>query len=213
MVKVENLGVTIQKKEILHDISFEVGRGEIFGLTGDNGCGKTVLMKCISGLLPYSCGKIQVNGKYVGKDFDFPPDMGLMIETPQFLERLSGYKNLKLLSEYKHKIGKKEIMHCLEEVGLNPRLKIPVRKYSLGMRQRLGIAQAIMEEPELLILDEPFNSLDRQAVEWFRNWLIDYKKRGNVVILSSHNQEDIQLLCDQIGRMGEGNIIQVDRVN
>lgn len=208
MVKTECLGLTIKKKEIFKDITFQVNEGEICGLAGGNGYGKTMIMKCISGLIPYTSGEVTVNGKVIGKDLDFPPDLGLMIETPQFVENVSGYKNLKMLACYRKQIGKQEIRKCLEEVGLEPGLKIPVRKYSLGMRQRLGIAQAIMENPHILILDEPFNSLDDEAVAWFRKWLLQYKENGNMVLLSSHNKEDIHLLCDRIIRLKNGRSIE-----
>lgn len=207
MVSVSKLGVTIKNKEIVKDISFEVQKGEIFGLIGGNGSGKTVIMKCISGLFPYTEGEIKIDGKMIGKDLDYPEELGLMIETPQFVGGISGYKNLSMLTCYRRKISKKDILNVLREVGLDCNLRLPVKKYSLGMRQRLGIAQAIMENPKILILDEPFNSLDDDAVTWFRNWLIEYKNRGNIVILSSHNKDDINFLCDKVITLKKGKIL------
>lgn len=207
MVSVSKLGVTIKNKEIVKDISFEVQKGEIFGLIGGNGSGKTVIMKCISGLFPYTEGEIKIDGKMIGKDLDYPEELGLMIETPQFVGGISGYKNLSMLTCYRRKISKKDILNVLREVGLDCNLRLPVKKYSLGMRQRLGIAQAIMENPKILILDEPFNSLDDDAVTWFRSWLIEYKNRGNIVILSSHNKDDINFLCDKVITLKKGKIL------
>lgn len=165
--------------------------GKIYGVVGNNGSGKTVLMKCICGFMHPDKGQIYVGGSRVGKECDFPDKLGVIIETPGFLPALSGYKNLKILADLKGRIGKNEIIETLQRVGLNPKMKKPVSKYSLGMRQRLGIAQAIMENPDVLILDEPFNGLDKAGVAEMRQLLLSLKESGKAIMLASHNAQDI----------------------
>ena len=160
-------------------------------------------MKCICGFLQADSGKITVNGKVIGKDCDFPESLGMIIETPGFLPNISGYKNLKILAGLKAAIGKKEILDSLERVGLDPHMKKHVAKYSLGMRQRLGIAQAIMEDPDVLILDEPFNGLDKNGVKHMRELLKELKNQGKSILLASHNAQDIEELCDDVHEMEE----------
>ena len=157
MIKVQNISLTIKKTEILKSISIEFERGKIHGLIGRNGSGKTMLMKCICGFVKPTEGTVRVAGKQIGKDCDFPENVGIIIETPGFIPYYSGYKNLKLLADLNKKINGERIKEAMKQVGLDPALKRHVKKYSLGMRQRLGLAQAIMEKPRLLILDEPFN--------------------------------------------------------
>ena len=212
MVEVKNLNLYLKKKFILKDMSFTVENGRICGFVGGNGSGKTMLMKCISGLIPATEGEIIIDGLRIGRDVDFPEELGLMIETPEFVDYMSGYQNLKALAAYRNRIGKERIREVLTEVGLNPKMKRSVKKYSLGMRQRLGIAQAIMEEPKLLILDEPFNSLDDKGVMWLREWLLRYKAQGKSVLLSSHNKEDIRVLCDMVICLKEGEIEDITQV-
>ncbi len=212
MVEVKNLNLYLKKKFILKDMSFAVENGRICGFVGGNGSGKTMLMKCISGLIPATEGEIIIDGLRIGRDVDFPEELGLMIETPEFVDYMSGYQNLKALAAYRNRIGKERIREVLTEVGLNPKMKRSVKKYSLGMRQRLGIAQAIMEEPKLLILDEPFNSLDDKGVMWLREWLLRYKAQGKSVLLSSHNKEDIRVLCDMVIHLKEGRIEDITQV-
>ncbi|MFG6384025.1 MAG: ABC transporter ATP-binding protein [Lachnospiraceae bacterium] len=191
---------------ILQDICITMERGKVYGISGNNGSGKTVLMKCICGFLPVTSGSIQVGGKMIGVEIDFPESIGVIIETPGFLTNLSGIRNLEILAGLKNKISKKEIREAIERAGLNPDLKKAVSKYSLGMRQRLGIAQAIMENPEFLILDEPFNGLDKHGVEDIRNLLLELKKQGKTIILASHNSEDIRILCDKVYEMDAGRM-------
>lgn len=162
MIEIENLSLTMKKQVILSDINLTFEKGKIHGLIGRNGSGKTMLMKCILGFIRPSQGTIWVDHKRIGKEVDFPPHTGVIIETPGFIPHYSGYKNLKVLAELNGKIDRGQILHTMELVGLNPNLRRSVKKYSLGMRQRLGIAQAIMEEPNLLVLDEPFNGLDAE---------------------------------------------------
>lgn len=189
------------KEKVLRDVKLTISSGKIYGVVGNNGSGKTVLMKCICGFMLPDSGKIYVGGQQVGRDCDFPDSLGIIIETPGFLPYLTGYQNLKILASLKAKIGKKEIIDALEKVGLKPTLRKPVSKYSLGMRQRLGIAQAIMEDPAVLILDEPFNGLDKTGVEEIRKLLLSLKERGKTILLASHNAQDIEVLCDDVHDM------------
>lgn len=194
---------------ILHDININMEQGKVYGISGNNGSGKTVLMKCICGFLPVTEGMIRVGGKIIGMEIDFPESVGVIIETPGFLTNLRGMRNLEILAGLKGKISKEEIRTAIQKAGLDPDLKKSVAKYSLGMRQRLGIAQAIMEDPEFLILDEPFNGLDKHGVEDIRNLLLDLKKQGKTIILASHNSEDIRILCDKVYEMDGGRIQEV----
>lgn len=206
MIEIENVSLILDKKEILKDISVRFEQGKIHGLIGRNGSGKSMLMKCICGFVRPTTGKIWVDGKQVGKDVDFPREVGVIIETPGFIPYYSGYKNLTLLAGLQKKIGREEIRKSMVQVGLDPDLKRPVRKYSLGMRQRLGLAQAIMENPKILILDEPFNGLDKEGVEDMRKYLLEYKKQGKTILICSHSSEDIAILCDTVYEMEKGRI-------
>lgn len=209
MIEVNNVYLTLQKNEILKDISVSFERGKIHGLIGRNGSGKTMLMKCICGFVKPTAGKITVSGKHIGKDCDFPDNTGIIIETPGFIPYYSGYKNLKLLADLRGRITKNNIRKTMEQVGLNPDLKRHVRKYSLGMRQRLGLAQAIMENPDLLILDEPMNGLDKDGVADMRQYLLDLKEQGKTILIASHSAEDIDILCDTVCEMDKGKLEKV----
>ncbi len=204
MIEVKNVSVTIGKNRILQDISVTFEKGKIHGLIGRNGSGKTVLMKCICGFMKPTSGAVFVEGKQIGKDVDFVPNAGVIIETPGFVPFYSGIRNLQILAALNHKIGNEEIREAMQTVGLDPGLKRHVKKYSLGMRQRLGIAQAIMENPKLLILDEPFNGLDKEGVEQMRNYFLKLKEQGVTILLTSHTSEDIRLLCDTVMEMEKG---------
>ena len=181
----------------------------IHGLIGRNGSGKTVLLKCICGFMYPDEGTISVAGKVVGKDEDMPKDVGVIIETPGFLPNYSGFKNLFFLAKIQNKISKSDVANAMQEVGLDPRSKKHVCHYSMGMRQRLGIAQALMENPSLLILDEPLNGLDNRGVEEIRNVLLALKSEGKTILLASHNSEDISILCDTVHQMDGGVIEKV----
>ncbi len=203
---IEVIGVTkyFGADQVLKEINLFMERGRVYGIVGNNGSGKTVLMKCICGFLTTTTGVIRVFGKQIGKDVDFPESLGVIIETPGFLTNLTGRRNLEILADMQKKITKADIRLVLEKVGLDPDMKKPVAKYSLGMRQRLGIAQAIMEEPELLILDEPFNGLDKNGVAEMRKILLELKASGRTILLASHNEEDIRILCDEVYEMDGG---------
>lgn len=185
-------------------VSFE--RGRIYGIIGKNGAGKTVLLKCICGLLYVDTGIISVDGKVLGRDIDFAPNTGIIIETPSFLPYKSGIGNLRDLASIQRKIGIAEIIQTMNKVGLNPNNKKRVGTYSLGMRQRLGIAQAIMEDPDILILDEPMNGLDRRGTEEIRQLLLTLKSQGKTILLASHNLEDIEILCDIVYEIDGGHL-------
>ena len=206
MITVQNVSLTIRKQPILRDISVRFAGGKIHGLIGRNGSGKTMLMKCICGFVKPTSGTVTVDGKQIGNDCDFPESVGIIIETPGFLPHDSGYRNLKLLADLKGSIGKDEIRSTMQKVGLAPDLKRHVRKYSLGMRQRLGLAQAIMENPALLVLDEPMNGLDKEGVADMRRYLLDLKAQGKTVLIASHSAEDIAVLCDTVCEMDKGRL-------
>lgn len=208
MITVKNLSLKIQKDVILSDINLHIERGKITGLVGRNGCGKTMLMKCITGFVKPTQGEVVFDGKKIGEEIDFPKNTGIIIETPAFVPYYSGYKNLMELAMLQKKIGKAEVEEVLKKVGLYEARKKLVRKYSLGMRQRLGIAQALMENPDTLILDEPMNGLDNECVALVRGILADLKKQGKTILLVSHNAEDIRVLCDVIYEMDKGRIIE-----
>ena len=194
---------------VLRDIHIEMERGKVYGIVGNNGSGKTVLMKCICGFLPVTEGRIYVGGKRIGSEVDFPESIGVIIETPGFLPNLSGMRNLEILADLRRQISKNRIREAIRQAGLNPDLKKSVSSYSLGMRQRLGIAQAIMENPEFLILDEPFNGLDKDGVADIRSLLLELKKQGKTILLASHNSEDIRILCDEVFEMDGGRLRKI----
>ena len=203
-IRVEGVYKRFGTDTVLKDVSRSFERGRIHGIVGNNGSGKTVLMKCICGFLIPDGGSITVNGERVGVDVDFPPDLGLIIETPGFLPNMTGVKNLEILASLNKKIGLEQIAAAIRRVGLDPLMKKPVGKYSLGMRQRLGIAQAIMENPSLLILDEPLNGLDKHGVAEMRQLIKGLKEQGKTILLASHNQGDIDELCDTVCEMDAG---------
>ena len=209
MIKVTDLSLTIKSTDILKNINISFEKGKIHGLIGRNGSGKTMLMKCICGFVKPTNGTIIVDGKQIGKDCDFPENVGIIIETPGFIPYYSGYKNLKLLADLNKKINGDKIKETMKQVGLDPNLKRHVKKYSLGMRQRLGLAQAIMENPDLLILDEPMNGLDKDGVSDMRKYLLELKEHGKTILIASHSAEDIEILCDTVFEMDKGLLTEL----
>lgn len=195
---VENVTKTFGDQEVLKTVYVKFEMGKIYGIVGRNGSGKTVLLKCICGLLCPQAGTVTVGGKVVGKDVDYPENVGFIIEAPGFLPRYSGLKNLKYLASVRGKVKEDEIRKYMELVGLNPDDKKHVGNYSLGMKQRLGIAQALMENPDILILDEPMNALDNNGVEEMRTVLLKMKEQGKLIIIASHVRDDIDILCDEV---------------
>ena len=206
MIQVKHAVKEFKETTALRDVSVQFEKGKIYGLVGRNGSGKTVLLKSICGFLPLTSGTIKVEGKVIGKDIEVPENIGIIIEEPGFLPQYSAKKNLKLLALLRNQISDAEIEDTLEKVGLDPKSKKKVGKFSMGMRQRLGIAQAIMENPRILILDEPTNGLDEVGVKEIRKLLLDLKNEERTIIIASHNAEDISTLCDQVYEMDGGVI-------
>ena len=213
-IELVDLCKTFGQDEVLKHVTRNFEAGKIHGVVGNNGSGKTVMFKLICGFLQPTAGKVFVQGKQIGKDADFPEDLGLIIETPGFLPQLSGLRNLEILASLKRKIGLKEVAAVIRRVGLDPLSTKPVGKYSLGMRQRLGIAQAIMEDPSLLILDEPMNGLDKNGVAEMRALFNSLATDGRTILLASHNIQDIDALCDTVCEMDAGvmTMIREERV-
>ncbi len=207
LIRVENVTKRFRDTTALDRINVSFGKGKIYGIIGRNGSGKTVLFKTMIGYLKPTEGRIIVDNKVIGKDIDFAQNMGIIIENPGFLSRYTGYENLKYLASIRRVIGREQIRASMERVGLDPDSRKKVGKYSLGMRQRLGIAQAIMENPDILILDEPMNGLDNQGVKDVRDILLGLKEEGKTIILASHNKEDIEVLCDKVYEMDHGRMI------
>lgn len=206
-LELKNVGKTINKNIVLEGISLEIEQGYIYGFKGINGSGKTMLMRCICGLVRPTVGEIYIKGKKLGKDIEFPPSIGALIENPGFIEHYNAMDNLRELAMIKNNIGEEQICAILNEVGLEPNDKKKVKKYSLGMRQKLGIAVAFMENPELLILDEPFNALDSASVERVKDMIIKRKKEGATIIISCHDKEYLESLSDKIFEIENGKII------
>lgn len=194
---------------IFRNVSVSFSAGKIYGLIGRNGSGKTMLLKSICGLVRINEGTINVDGKELGSEIDVPESVGAIIEVPGFLPNLGGFANLKYLAKLKNIITDQDIRETLTLVGLDPNSRKHVGKYSLGMRQRLGIAQAIMEDPKILLLDEPMNGLDQQGVDDMKALLNRLRTQGKTIILASHHSEDIYELCDVVYRMDGGKISKV----
>lgn len=208
-ISVKNLTKKFKDAVVLDNISIDFEEGKVHGLIGRNGSGKTMLMKCICGIVPPTSGEIYVNDERIGKDTDIPKNVGIIIETPGFIPNYSAYNNLKFLAVLNNKIGKTEIKNAIKKVGLDPDDRKKVGKFSLGMRQRLGLAQAIMENPDLFILDEPMNGLDKDGVKDMRQYLLDLKEQGKTILIASHSAEDIDVLCDTVYEMDKGKIERV----
>lgn len=198
VIVIDKLTKSFKGKTVLEDVNMRLQEGRIYGIVGDNGSGKTVLLKLICGFMKPDSGTVTVNGKVIGKDADFPENTGIIIEAPGFLPNYSGMKNLEYLASIRGKIGKEQIESAMKTVGLDPSSKLRVGKYSLGMKQRLGIAQAIMEDQQLLILDEPMNALDKDAVKEMRKLFLSFKASGKTMLVVSHNEGDISTLCDEV---------------
>ena len=206
-IQVNDIVLRFKKDILLDHVSYQCEQGKIHGIVGRNGSGKTLLMKCICGFIRPNEGHIYVRDKEIGKDIDFTPDTGIIIETPGFIPYYSGYRNLKVLAAINNRISRKDIENAMYQVGLDPTMKKRVATYSLGMRQRLGIAQAIMEAPSIMIMHEPFIGLDKNSVEEMREYFLSLKKKGKTILLTSHNTEDIEYLCDTVVEMDHGKFI------
>ena len=206
-IKITDVNKTIKKAPILRDINLEFTGGKVYGLRGKNGSGKTMLMRAICGLITPDSGIIDINGKILGKDISFPESICVLIENPAFIGNYTGFKNLKVLASIQNRIGDEQIRKALEDIGLDPDDKRTYRKYSLGMKQKLGIAAAVMENPDIIILDEPINALDDVSVEKVHDILEEQKKRGAVIIIACHDKEELDQLSDEIIEISDGKII------
>ena len=209
MLEIENLTKTFGTQTVISDISMTLVSGKIYGLVGRNGSGKTVLFKCICGFFLTDSGKIEVQGKEVGKNYK-NRELGLIIEEPGFLKHYSGYKNLAFLMGLNGKVDRKKIYETLKLVGLYEERNKAVGKYSMGMKQRLGIAQAIMEGQTVLILDEPMNGLDNEGVMAMRKLFLQLKQQKKTILLASHSYEDIAVLCDEVYEMDKGFLKKIE---
>ncbi|MGE7918067.1 ATP-binding cassette domain-containing protein [Viridibacillus sp. NPDC093762] len=205
ILEIQNLHKKIKGRELLKNINLIVDKPGIYGIVGRNGSGKSLLFKTIAGLFVPSSGTVKVFDDIIGNG-NFPKSFGALLDTPGFLTHYSGFENLKILASIQNRINDKDIENVLTLVGLDFNDKGPVRKYSLGMRQRLGIAQAIMEKPKLLLMDEPMNGLDESGVSDMREMILEFKKQGITILLASHNPEDISLLCDKVYKMDGGEL-------
>lgn len=208
MIHIQQVSKRFGAQQVLTNVSAHFGRGQITGLVGRNGSGKSVLLKIVVGLMSPDQGYVAVDGRRIGKEVDFAPNTGFIIDRPGFLGDRSGYANLRYLAAVRGKIGKEQIFQAIQQVGLNPQDRKPVGKYSQGMRQRLGIAQALMEDPQLIILDEPMNALDNATVEQMRGVFSELKAAGKTLVITSHDERDIETLCDHVFAMDAGVLTQ-----
>lgn len=208
-VKLKNLTKSFGKERVLKGINHTFEAGKIHGIMGFNGSGKTVMFKCICGFLQPDMGAVYVYGKRIGKDTDFPEETGMIIESPGFLPHLSGYENLRRLAQLNGRIGENEIREAIARVGLDPFSKKKVGHYSLGMRERLGIAQAMMEKPRLMILDEPFNGLDKRGAQDVYELFDELRGKGTTILLAAHNVMEIEWLCDTVCEMDAGKLTRI----
>lgn len=208
VVEIEHLTKKLKGKVILSDISLSLEEGAAYGFYGHNGSGKSMLFRAISGLIRPTEGTVTVFGRRIGENGSFPESIGLMIESVGFWPYYTGFENLKTLASIKHVISDAEIRRAIERVGLDPDDRRTYGKYSLGMKQRLGIAQAVMEKPDLLLLDEPTNALDENGVELARTIVQEEVLRGACVLIASHNREDLSLLCSRFFKMNDGRLTE-----
>ena len=206
IVEILNYTKKIKTTVVLDNISLELSGGKIYGLQGINGSGKTMLLRAICGLIYPTSGKVLIDEKELGKDISFPESVGALIENPVFLKNMTGFDNLALLCRIKRIASKTDIIESLDRVGLDPNDKRVFRKYSLGMRQRLGIASSIVEKPDIILLDEPFNALDKSGVEMASRIIKEEKKRGALVVLACHSEELLSDLADEIIVLEGGKI-------
>lgn len=206
-VEIKGVHKKIKGTEVLRDINLELEGGRVYGLKGKNGSGKTMLMRAVCGLIVPTSGTITINGEVLGKDISFPRSVGILIENPSFIAGYTGMKNLQVLAMIQNRIGDEEIRRAIEMVGLDPDDKRTYKKYSLGMKQRLGIAAAIMESPDIVILDEPINALDEEGAKLVREILKEQKERGALCIIACHDSEELNFLSDEIIEIYEGKIV------
>ena len=207
-IEISNYTKKIKKNILLDNINIKMESGKIYGMCGRNGSGKTMLMRAISGLINPDEGYVKIDEKIIGKDISFPESIGLLLEYPGFVRKYSGFKNLKMIASLKGIAGDNQIKNTMIKTGLNPENKKSFGSYSLGMKQKLGIACAIMENPDLLILDEPFNALDEKGIEVVKKIIKDFKANNALVIVSCHDKEELNNISDEIYEMYEGEIVR-----
>ena len=201
---IENLSKTIKNNKILDNVNLTFESGHVYGLVGRNGSGKTMLLRAICGLIFPDSGKVIIDGKQLHKDISFPESCGIIIENTDLFPNFSAFDNLKMLSEIKNTANDNMIKSAIKSVGLDPDSKKKVKTFSLGMKQRLSIAQALFEDPDILLLDEPTNALDEDGVNYVRRILLEQKKKNKLIIIASHNKEDISLLSDTVISVSNG---------
>lgn len=206
-ITVTNLGKKIKKAFVLKDINYTFESGKAYGLFGRNGSGKTMLLRALSGLIYPTEGTVAIDGQILHKDISFPPSIGVIIENTSLLPQYDAFTNLRILARVKKQASEEDIRNAIERVGLDPNSKMKVRKFSLGMKQRLSIAQAIFEKPDILLLDEPTNAIDENGVTLVRDLLLEEKKRGSIIVIASHNKEDLSVLSDETLPMENGKIL------
>lgn len=211
MITLTNVSKQYKGHELFHDLNASFELGKIYGITGVNGSGKSVLFKMLCGFVFPDAGTIEVDGQSLTGKHRFPKDFGILIERPGYIGQLDGFRNLKELARIQNKVDDVTIRRAMEQVGLAPNLTQKVKHYSLGMKQKLGIAQAIMENQQVLLLDEPFNALDAESVERIRAMLIQYKNDGRTIFLTSHHQQDIDLLCDEVYQIQNAQLKKVNQ--
>ncbi|WP_251135740.1 ABC transporter ATP-binding protein [Exiguobacterium sp. s133] len=211
MITLTNVSKQYKGHELFHDLNASFELGKIYGITGVNGSGKSVLFKMLCGFVFPDAGTIEVDGQILTGKHRFPKDFGILIERPGYIGQLDGFRNLKELARIQNKVDDVTIRRAMEQVGLAPNLTQKVKHYSLGMKQKLGIAQAIMENQQVLLLDEPFNALDAESVERIRTLLVQYKEEGRTIFLTSHHQQDIDLLCDEVYKIQNAQLKKVNQ--
>lgn len=206
VVRLEDYCKSFKSAEVLKNINLTLESGKVIGLKGKNGSGKTMLMRAISGLILPTSGKVYINDKEIGRQISFPPSIGILIENPSFISNYTGFKNLKILASIQNRISDDEIRDAIRKVGLDPDDKRTFKKYSLGMKQRLGIAAAIMERPDIVILDEPINALDEAGAGLIKGLLDELKANGSLIIIACHDTEELNYLSDEIYEIYDGEI-------
>ena len=211
VVRLEDYCKSFKSAEVLKNINLTLESGKVIGLKGKNGSGKTMLMRAISGLILPTSGKVYINDKELGRHISFPPSIGILIENPSFISNYTGFKNLKILASIQNRISDDEIRDAIRKVGLDPDDKRTFKKYSLGMKQRLGLATAILADPDILILDEPINGLDPEGIRWLREFLKDFVKQGKTVLLTSHYMSELELTVDRVVGISNGHVVLNDK--
>lgn len=207
VIKLTNVTKIIRKTKVLDNINLELISGRVYGLKGKNGSGKTMLMRVICGLISATEGTVEIDGRILGNDMTFPESVGVLIENPAFIANYTGFKNLKVLASIQNRIDDEHIRNVIRQVGLDPDDKRTYRKYSLGMKQKLGIAAAYMENPDIIILDEPINALDETGAEQVHKILEEQKNRGALIIIACHDREELEMLSDEIIEISEGKLV------